>query len=213
MYSKVIQFDIYIYIYIYFILFQILSHIDHYRALSRVPCAIQNIFVGYLFYSRTFFSTALLGNWDKDWSFPALWPLLCLPDLLQMVTAAWNQETIASWQENYDKPRQCVKKNRYCSADKGLYSQGYGLPTGHVWFWELNHKEGRAPKNWCLRSVVLEKTPESLLDIKEIKPINLKGNKPWILIWRTDTEAEVFWSPDANSRFIEKVPDAGKDWG
>ena len=57
--------------------------------------------------------------------------------------------------------------------------------------------------------------PESPLDIKEIKSVTIKGNQPWILIGRSDTEAEapVFWSPDANSQFIEKVPDAGKDWG
>ena len=76
-------------------------------------------------------------------------------------------------------------------------------------------KEGRAPKNWCLRTVVLEKTPESSLDSKEIKSVNLKGNQPWILTGRTDAEAEapVFWSPDVNSQLIGKVPDAGKDWG
>ena len=62
---------------------------------------------------------------------------------------------------------------------------------------------------------MLEKIPESPLRSKEIKPINLKGNQPWILIGRTDTEAEapVFCSPDANSRLIGKVPDTGKDWG
>ena len=62
---------------------------------------------------------------------------------------------------------------------------------------------------------MLEKIPESPLGSKEIKPINLKGNQPWILIGRTDTEAEapVFWSPDANSRLTGKVPDTGKDWG
>ena len=71
------------------------------------------------------------------------------------------------------------------------------------------------PKNWCLWTVVLEKTPESPLDSKEIKPVNLKGNQPWIVTGRTDAEAEapVFWSSDANRRLIEKVPDAGKDWG
>ena len=54
---------------------------------------------------------------------------------------------------------------------------------------------------------------ESSLDSKEIKPVNLKGNLPWILIGRTDAEAEspVFWSPDVNSQLIGKVPDAGKD--
>ena len=63
--------------------------------------------------------------------------------------------------------------------------------------------------------MVLEKTPESPLDCKEIKPVNLKENQPWILIVRTDAEAEtpVFWPPDANSWLIRRVPDAGKDWG
>ena len=95
------------------------------------------------------------------------------------------------------------------------YSQGYGLPSGHVWLWELDHKEGRMPKNWCLQTVVLEKTPESPLDSKEIKAVNLKGNQPWKLIGRTDADAEalVFWSSDVNRWVVGKVPDAGKDWG
>ena len=61
----------------------------------------------------------------------------------------------------------------------------------------------------------MEKTPESPMDSKEIQPVNLKGNQPWILIGRTDAEAEapVFWSPDVNSQCIEKVPGAGRDWG
>ena len=72
-----------------------------------------------------------------------------------------------------------------------------------------------APKNWCLQTVMLEKTPENPLDCKEIKPVNLKRNQPCILIGRTDadTEAPVFWSSYANSRLIGKVPDAGKYWG
>ena len=81
---------------------------------------------------------------------------------------------IASWQERYDKPRQCVEKQRHYSANKGMYSQGYGLPSSHVWLWELDHKEGRVPKNWCFWTVVLEKTPEIPLEGKEIKPVNLK---------------------------------------
>ena len=68
-----------------------------------------------------------------------------------------------------------VLKNRDIT-DKGLYSQGYGLPSGRVLLWELDHKEGREPSNWCLRTVMLEKTPESSLDSEEIKPVNLKGN-------------------------------------
>ena len=70
------------------------------------------------------------------------------------------------------------------------------------------------PKNWCFWTVVLKKTLESSLDSKEIKPVNLKGNQPWILIGRTDAKAEapILWPPDAKSRLIGKDPDAGKDW-
>ena len=70
-------------------------------------------------------------------------------------------------------------------------------------------------ENWSLPTAVLEKTPESPLDSKEIKPVNLKGNQPWTLAGRTDAEAEapVFWSSDMSSRLIGKVSDAGKDWG
>ena len=53
------------------------------------------------------------------------------------------------------------------------------------------------------------------LDSKEIKPVNLKGDQPWIFTGRTDAEAEapVFWPSDANRQLIGKVPDAGNDWG
>ena len=109
----------------------------------------------------------------------------------------------------------CVEKQRHYSVDKGLYSQGYGLPSGHVQLWELDRREDGALKNWCLWTVVLEGTPESPLDIKEFKPVNINRNQPWILIGRTDAEAEtpVFWSPDAKSWLVGKVPDAGKYWG
>ena len=98
---------------------------------------------------------------------------------------------------------------------KGLYSQGYCLLSGHVRLWELDSKEGRATKNWCLWTAVLEKTPESPTDSKEIKPVNLKWDQPWIFTGRTDAEAEapVFWSSDANRWLFGKVPDAGNDWG
>ena len=107
-----------------------------------------------------------------------------------------------------------LKSQRQYSANKGPCSQGQGLLSGHIWLWELNCKEGRMPKNWWLQIVVLEKTPESLLHSKEIKPVNPKG-KPWIFTGRTDVEAKapVFWSPDVNRRLIGKVPDAGKDRG
>ena len=60
---------------------------------------------------------------------------------------------------------------------------------------------------------MLQKTPESPSDSKEIKPVNLKGDLPWIFTGRTDneTEALVFWSSDVNRRLIGKVSDAGED--
>ena len=84
-----------------------------------------------------------------------------------------------------------------------------------IWATREAPKEGGAPKNQCLWTVVLEKTTDSPLDNKEIKPINPKGNQPWILVGRTDAEAEItaFWSCAVNSWLIRKVCDAGKDWG
>ena len=74
--------------------------------------------------------------------------------------------------------------------------------------------EGWVPKNWCLWTVVLEKTLKCPLDCKEIQPVNPKGNQPWIFIGRTGAEAEapILWPPDAKSRFTGKDPDVGKDW-
>ena len=62
--------------------------------------------------------------------------------------------------------------------------------------------------------MMLEKTLESPLDWKEIKPVNLKGNQPWIFIGKTDAEAEapILWPPDVKSWLIWKDPDAGRDW-
>ena len=70
-------------------------------------------------------------------------------------------------------------------------------------------------KELILWAMVLEKTLESPLDYKEIKPVSPKGNQPWIFIGRTDAkvEAPILWPPDAKSQLIGKDPDAGKDWG
>ena len=97
-------------------------------------------------------------------------------------------------------------------ADKGPSSQSYGFSSSHVWMWELEHKEGWTLKNRCFQIVVLEKTLESPLDCKEIKPVNLRGNQPWIFIRRTETKAPILWSPNAKSQLIGKDIDAGKDW-
>ena len=77
----------------------------------------------------------------------------------------------------------------------------YDFSSSHVWKWELDPKETWAPKNWCFWSVMLEKTLESPLDSKEIKPVDPKGNQSWIFIGRTDAEAEapILWPPDAKN--------------
>ena len=127
----------------------------------------------------------------------------------------WNCKTFASWKKSYDKSRQHIKKQRHHLAGKGLYSQSYGFSSSYVWMWELAHKEGWAPKSWCFWSVVLEKTLESPLDCRQIKPVNPKENQSWIFIGRTDIEAEapILWPSDVKSQLIGKDPDPGKDWG
>ena len=81
--------------------------------------------------------------------------------------------------------------------------------------WELGYKEDLAPKNLYFQIVLLEKTLESPLDIKEIQLVSPKGNQAWIFIGRTDAEAEapILWPPDIKSQLTGRDPDAGKDWG
>ena len=135
------------------------------------------------------------------------------PKSLQMVTAAMKLKDAYSWKESYDQPKQHIQKQRHYFANKGSSSQGYGFSSGHVWMWELDYKESWVPKNWCFWTVVLEKTLESPLDCKEIKPVNPKGNRFWIFIGRTYAEAEtpILWPPDVKNWLVGKDPDAGKD--
>ena len=123
----------------------------------------------------------------------------------------WNSKTHVPWKESCDKPKQ----QRWNFTNKGSSSENYDFSISHVQMLVLNHKEGWSPKNWNFWVVVLEKTLESHLDCKEIKPVNPKGNQPWIFIGRTDAEDEalLLWPPDVKSQLIEKYPDAGKDWG
>ena len=92
-------------------------------------------------------------------------------------------------------------------------SQSFGFSSSHVQMWELKHKEDWAPQNWCFWTVVLEKTLESPLDSKGIKPVNPKWNQLWIFIGRTDAEAPILWPPDMKNQLTGKDPDAGKNWG
>ena len=96
---------------------------------------------------------------------------------------------LAAWKKRYDKPRQHIKKQRHHFSNKSTYSQNYGFSSSHAQLWVLDHREGWALKNWCFWSVVLEKTLESPLDCKEIKPGNPKGNQSCMFIGRTEAEA------------------------
>ena len=120
---------------------------------------------------------------------------------------------LASWKKNYNKARQHIEKQKHYFSNKGPASQSYGFSTSHACMWELDHKEGWVPHNWCFWTKVLEKTLESSLDSKEIKPVHPEGNQPWISFGRTDaeTEAPILWPPDAKSRLIGKDLDGGKD--
>ena len=107
------------------------------------------------------------------------------------------------------------------NLDSILKSRDITLPTKihlvkamafPVWVWELDHKESWVLKNRCFWTVVLEKTLESPLDCKEIKPVNPKENQSWIFIGGTDAELKFQWPPDVKNWLIGEDPDAGKDW-
>ena len=93
-----------------------------------------------------------------------------------MVTAAMKLKDTCK--ESYHKPRQHIKKQRHHFADKDLYSQSYGFSSSPVQMWELDHKQGWVLKNGCFQTLVLENTPDSPLDWKEIKPVNTKEMNP-----------------------------------
>ena len=94
-----------------------------------------------------------------------------------------------------------ILKSRDITLPTGFVSQSCGFSSSHIWMWELDHKEGWMPKNWCFWIMVWEKTCESPLDCKEVQPINPKGNEPWIFFGKTDAEAKapILWPPDVKS--------------
>ena len=103
-----------------------------------------------------------------------------------------------------------ILKSRHHFAGKGPSSQSYGFSNSHSWMWELDHKESWVPKNWWFQTVVLKKILTSPLDSKENKPVNPKGNKPWIFIGRTDAEVPMLWPPDDRADSLEKTLMLGK---
>ena len=145
-----------------------------------------------------------MGKQWKQWQILFSWD----PKSPQMVTAAMKLKDTCSLEINV----KCTKKQRYYFANKGPSSQSYGFPSSHIWMWELDCKESWVLKNWCFWTVVLEKTLESALDCKEIRPVHPKGNQSWIFIGRTDAEAEmpILWLPDVKNWLTGKTMILGK---
>ena len=131
---------------------------------------------------------------------------------MQMVTAAVKLKDTCSLEEKLWPTRQCIRKQRHYFAHKGPSSQSYGFSSNHIHTWELDHKEGWAPKNWCFQTVVQEKTLKNPLDSKEITPVNPKGNQLWIFFGRTDAEAETqyFGHVMQRAESLEKTLRLGK---
>ena len=145
------------------------------------------------------------------------WQILCFLGL-QNHCGWWLQSEIKRhlfFQRKAKTNLDSLLKIRYIILlTKVWHSQSYGFSSSHAQMWELDHEEGCAPKNWCLWIVVLGKAFKSPLDNKEIKPVDLKGNQPWIFIGRTVAEAEasILWPPNVKNQLIRKDPDAGKEW-
>ena len=151
-----------------------------------------------------------MGKQCKQWQTFFSWA----PKSLQKATAAMKLKDACSLEEKLWQTYDKLKSRDHYFADKGQ-SSGFGFYSSHVLMCELDHKEGWALKDWCFPSVVLDKTLESPLDCREIKPVNPKGNQSRIFIGRTDAEAEapILGPSDVKSQLIGKDPDAGKDWG
>ena len=125
----------------------------------------------------------------------------------------WNWKMLAPRKKSYDQPRQHIKKQRHYFADKVPSSQNYGFSSSHVWMWEVDCKQ-KAERQRTDVFDVLEKTLESTLDSKEIKPANPKRNQSWIFIGKTDAKLkfEYFGHLMRRTDSLEKDPDARKDW-
>ena len=156
----------------------------------------------------------MANRWENNGNSDRVY-ILGFPNQCRWWLQPWNSKMLAPWKKSYKQPRQDIKKQRHYFANKGQLSQSYSFSSSHVWMWGLDYNESWAPKNWCFWTVVLEKTLESPLDCKEIKPVHSKGNQTWTCcIGRTDVKAETptFWLPDVKNWFIGQDPDVRKDW-
>ena len=100
------------------------------------------------------------------------------------------KKTLTPWKENYGISSQSIEKQRHHFSDISPYSQNHAFSSHHIQMSELGHKKDWLLDNWCFQTVVWEKTLESPLACKKIKPVNPNGNQTWIFIGRTDAEAD-----------------------
>ena len=141
----------------------------------------------------------------------------CAPRSLQVVTTVMNKRHLLLGRKVMTNLDSMLKRHYFAETllcQQRSTCQSYGFSSSHVWMWELDYKESWALKILCFWTVVLEKTLESPLDSREIKAFNPKENQPWILIEKTDAEAEtpILWPPDAKNWLIGKDPDGEKYW-
>ena len=115
---------------------------------------------------------------------------------------------LAAWKKSYDKHRQCIKKQRYHFADIGPCNQSYGFSSSYVQMQNLGHKKGWALKNWCFWTVVLEKTLESPLDSREVKPVHPKGNQYFLNIY----QKEWCWSSNTLATWCKELTHWKRPW-
>ena len=113
--------------------------------------------------------------------------------------------------KSYDKPRQCIKKQRHHFANKGLYSQSYSFSSSHVQMWELDHQRRLSTKELMPSNCGTREDSWESFE-QQGKLINPKGNQPWIFTGRTKAEAPILWPHNGKSQLTGKDPDAGKDW-
>ena len=151
-----------------------------------------------------------MANNGKEWK---QWEILfswASKSLQTVTTAITLKNTCLLGRKAMTNLGSVLKGKRHHFAKEGPYSQSCGFSSSHVRMWELEHKEGWAPKNWCFWTAVLEKTLESPLDCKEIQ-VHPKGDQSWMFIGWTDAEAEapILCLPDMKSLLTWKDTDAG----
>ena len=136
-----------------------------------------------------------------------------LQSLLQIITAAMKLKTTCSLEEKLLTNLDSIFKSRDITLLTKVHivkAMVFPVVMYGCKSWTINKAEYW--RNSCFLTVMLEKTLESPLDSKEIKPVNPKGNQSWLFIGRTKFEASILWPPDAKCRLIGKDPDARNDW-